>query len=224
MSAGHTSSANSRQALESLCETYWYPLYAYVRRRVLDVSEAQDLTQAFFAELLEKNYVGSATPERGRFRAFLLTAFKHFLSKEWEKAKAQKRGGGRVPMPLDFESADSRYSIEPSSGLTAEQIYDRQWAVTLLGQIMRRLESEFDRDGKAKQFEELKGFIIGDHPGTTYADVAARLNMTEAAAKMSGSRMRRRYRELLREEIAQTVDGPDEVDDEIRNLFATLEF
>ena len=224
MSAGHTSSANSRQALESLCGTYWYPLYAYVRRRVPDVSKAQDLTQAFFAELLEKNYVGSATPERGRFRAFLLTAFKHFLSKEWEKAKTQKRGGGRVPIPLNFESADSRYSIEPSSGLTAEQLYDRQWAVTLLGQIMQRLESEFDRDGKAKQFEELKGFIIGDHADTTYADVAARLNMTEAAAKMSGSRMRRRYRELLREEIAQTVDGPDEVDDEIRNLFATLEF
>ena len=223
MSAGHTSSANSRQALESLCGTYWYPLYAYVRRRVPDVSEAQDLTQAFFAELLEKNYVGSATPERGRFRAFLLTAFKHFLSKEWEKAKAQKRGGGRVPIPLNFDSADSRYSIEPSSGLTAEQLYDRQWAVTLLGQIMQRLEIEFDRGRKAKQFEELKGFIIGDHTGTTYADVAARLNMTEAAAKMSGSRMRRRYRELLREEIAQTVDGPDEVDDEIRNLFAILE-
>ena len=115
MSAGHTSSPDSRRALESLCETYWYPLYAYVRRRVVDVSEAQDLTQAFFAELLEKNYVGSATPNRGRFRAFLLTAFKHFLSKEWEKAKAQKRGGGRAPIPLDFESADSKIRIETAS-------------------------------------------------------------------------------------------------------------
>ncbi len=223
MSAGRKSSVHSRQAMESLCETYWYPLYAYVRRRVPDVNDAHDLTQAFFAELLEKNYVGSATPERGRFRAFLLTAFKHFLSKQWEKARAKKRGGGRVAIPLDFDSADSRYSIEPSSGLTAEQLYDQQWAVTLLGQIMQRLESEFDGDGKAEQFEELKGFIIGDHAGTTYADVAERLNMTVAAAKMAGSRMRQRYRELLREEIAQTVAGPDEIDNEIRNLFATLE-
>ncbi len=223
MCAGRKSSVHSQQAMESLCEAYWYPLYAYVRRRVPDVNDAHDLTQAFFAELLEKNYVGSATPERGRFRAFLLTAFKHFLSKQWEKAKAKKRGGGLAVIPLDFDTADSRYSIEPPSGLTAEQLYDQQWAVTLLDQIMRRLEGEFARNGKAGQFEELKGFIIGDHAGTTYADVAKRLNVTEAAAKMSGSRMRRRYRELLREEIAQTVAGPNEIDDEIRNLFAILE-
>jgi DNA-directed RNA polymerase specialized sigma24 family protein len=223
ISAGRASSPNSRRALESLCETYWYPLYAYVRRRIPDVNEAQDLTQDFFAELLEKNFVGSATPERGRFRAFLLTAFKHFLSKEWDKARAQKRGGGRPPIALDFDSADSRINIEPSSGLAADQLYDRQWAVTLLGQILNRLESEFDRQGKAKHFEELKGFIIGDHGGTTYADIATRLNMTEAAAKMAGSRMRRRYRVLLRDEIVQTVAGPEEVDDEIRNLFSTLE-
>jgi RNA polymerase sigma-70 factor (ECF subfamily) len=209
--------------LESLCETYWYPLYAYVRRRVADVSEAQDLTQAFFAELLEKNYVGSATPNRGRFRAFLLTAFKHFLSKEWEKAKAQKRGGGRAPIPLDFESADSKIRIETASGLTAEQFYDQQWAIALLGLIMEQLEAEFEQSGKTNLFEELKGFIIGDHAGTTYRQVAEKLNMTEAAAKKAGSRMRRRYRELLREEIAQTVEGPAEVDDEIRNLFTTLE-
>ncbi len=223
LAAGRRSSPGSTKALSSLCETYWYPLYAYVRRRVADVNEARDLTQAFFAELLEKNYVGSATPERGRFRAFLLTALKHFLSKEWDKAKAQKRGGGRASIPLDFESADSRYCIEPQSGLTAEQLYDRQWAVTLLGQIMQRLENEFVRAGKAKQFEGLKAFIIGEHSETTYSDVAAKLKMTEAAAKMAAHRMRRRYRELLRDEIAQTVGGPDEVDDEIRNLFTTLE-
>ncbi len=223
LSAGRNSSPDSKRALASLCETYWRPLYAYVRRRVPDVSEAQDLTQAFFAELLEKNYVGSATPERGRFRAFLLAALKHFLSKQWEKAKAQKRGGGRASISLDFESADSSLRIEPASGLTAEQIYDQQWAIALLGQIMERLKSEFDRTGKAKRFDELKGFLVGDHAGTTYAQAAARLNMTEAAAKKVGSRMRRRYRELLREEIAQTVAGPDEVDEEIRKLFATLE-
>lgn len=223
ISAGRDSSPDSMQALESLCEAYWYPLYAYVRRRVPDVSEAQDLTQAFFAELLEKNYVGTATPQRGRFRAFLLTAFKHFLSKQWEKAKAQKRGGGRAPISLDFQSADSSFRIEPASGLTAEQFYDQQWAITLLGQIMQRLQNEFDRADKSQQFQELKGFIIGEHTGTTYAQAAANLNMTEAAAKQAGSRMRRRYRELLREEIAQTVEGPNEVDDEIRNLFAILQ-
>jgi len=223
MSAGHRSSPDSRSALESLCETYWYPLYAYVRRRVPDVNEAHDLTQAFFAQLLEKNYVGSATPRRGRFRAFLLTAFKHVLSKQWEKAKAQKRGGGRAPIPLDFESADSRIRIEPASGLTAEQFYDQQWAIALVGQILKQLEVEFEQSGKSKLFEELKGFIIGDHSGKTYGDVAEKLNMTEAAAKKAGSRMRRRYRELLRREIAQTVEGPSEVDDEIRNLFTTLE-
>jgi RNA polymerase sigma factor (sigma-70 family) len=223
ISAGRDSSPDSKRALESLCETYWYPLYAYVRRRVPDVNEAQDLTQAFFAELLEKNYVGSAVPDRGRFRAFLLTAFKHFLAKQWEKAKAQKRGGGRAPISLDFESADSNLRIEPSSGLTAEQCYDQQWAIALLGQILERLEVEFEQAGKAKLFDLLKGFIIGDHTGTTYAQVAESLNMTEAAARKSASRMRRRYGELLREEIAQTVAGPDEVDDEIRNLFATLE-
>jgi RNA polymerase sigma factor (sigma-70 family) len=223
ISAGRNSSPDSKQALASLCETYWYPLYAYVRRRVPDIDEAKDLTQAFFAALLEKNYVGSAAPDRGRFRAFLLTAFKHFLSKQWEKAKAQKRGNGRAPISLDFESADSHFRIEPESGLTAEQLYDQQWAIALLGQIMERLKVEFERAGKAKQFDELKGFIIGDHAGTTYAQVAEKLNTTEAAAKKSASRMRGRYRELLREEISQTVTGPDEVQDEIRNLFATLE-
>jgi RNA polymerase sigma-70 factor (ECF subfamily) len=189
---------------------------------VADVQEAQDLTQSFFAELLEKNYVGAATPQRGRFRAFLLTAFKHFLAKEWEKAKAQKRGGGRAPISLDFAAADSSLRIDPAAGLTAEQFYDQQWAISLLGQIMQRLQSEFEEAGKTRLFDELKAFLIGEQAGTTYADVAQRLNMSEAAAKTAASRMRRRYRELLRDEIAQTVEGPDEVDDEIRSLFATL--
>lgn len=222
VAAGHRSSPDSRQALESLCTAYWQPLYAYVRRRVPDVNEAQDLTQAFFAELLDKNYVGSATPERGRFRSFLLTAFKHFVGKEWEKAKALKRGGGRAPISLDFQSADSTLRIEPAAGLTAEQLYDRQWAIALLDRIMERLQNEYQEAGKLEHFTALRGFIIGDHAGDTYAQVAARLEMTEAAAKKVGSRMRQRYRALLREEIAQTVSSPDEVDDEIRSLFAIL--
>lgn len=222
VAAGHRASAESSVALESLCAAYWYPLYAYVRRRVSDVNDAQDLTQAFFAELLDKNYVGTARPEHGRFRSFLLTAFKHFLAKEWEKAKAQKRGGGRAPISLDFASADSRFCFEPAAGLTAEQIYDQQWAIALLNQIMHRLQAELEVAGKREQFEELKGFVIGDHAGTTYADAACQLNLTEAAAKKAASRMRQRYRELLRDEIAQTVADPDEVEDEIRNLFAIL--
>lgn len=222
LSAGRDSSPDSQRALGSLCETYWFPLYAYVRRRVPDVNEAQDLTQSFFVQLLEKDYIGSATPERGRFRAFLLTALKHFLSKEWAKAKAQKRGGGRTPISLDFESADSSLRIEPAAGVTPEQIYDRQWAIALLQQVMDRLADEFERAGKGSRFEELKAFLVGDHAGTTYSDVAERLNITEAAAKKAASRMRRRYRELLREEIAHTVSRPDEIEDELRNLFATL--
>lgn len=223
LAAGQARTSQSAAALESLCRTYWYPLYAYARRRVADVAEAQDLTQAFFAELLEKCYVGSANPERGRFRAYLLTAFKHFLSKQWEKAKAQKRGGGRVFIPLNFDRADSSIRIEPAAGLSPEQFYDQQWAITLLGKIMERLQTELDRAGKRDQFNELKGFIIGDHAGITYAQAAGRLEMTEAAAKKAASRMRQRYRELLREEISQTVQGPEEVEDEIRNLFAVLQ-
>lgn len=222
VAAGQLSSPDSKRALESLCAAYWFPIYAYARRRVPDVNEAQYLTQAFFAELLEKNYVGSATRERGRFRAFLLTAFKHFLSKQKARAKAQKRGGGRAPISLDFGSADSNLRIDPAAGLTAEEFYDQQWVITLLRQIMERLEAEFVRNGKLPQFTELKGFIIGDRAGSTYSQVAARLNMTEAAAKKAASRMRRRYRELLREEIAQTVASLDEVDDEIRKLFAFM--
>ena len=220
--AGRAPNSQSAAALQTLCQTYWYPLYAYVRRRATDVSQAQDLTQAFFAELVEKNFVGIATPERGRFRAFLLTALKHFLSKQWERANAQKRGGGRAPLSLDFQNADSRYASEPALDLTPEQIYDRNWAVTLLAEVMQRLEKEFNEYGQAEQFRLIKGFAIGDHAGTTYAEVAAALRTTEAAAKMAAHRMRQRYRQLLRDEIAQTVATPAEVDDEIRSLFNVL--
>ena len=222
VSAGRDSSADSRDALATLCEAYWIPLYGYVRRRVGSAAEAADLTQAFFAELLEKNFVGAADPERGRFRAFLLTSLKHFLSKQRDRANAQKRGGGRTPLSLNFEHADSQIRIDPEGGLTPEQVFDRDWALTLLGQILERLKSEFDQAGKSALFTELKPFLVGEQSGVTWAQAAERLNMSEAAAKMAGTRMRRRYRELLREEIAQTVAAPQDVDDEIRNLFNTL--
>ena len=145
LAAGRVSSANAGMALASLCQTYWYPLYAYARRRVSDVAEAQDLTQSFFAELLGKNYVGPATPERGRFRAYLLTSFKHFLSHEWEKARALKRGGGRVPISLDFDAGDSRVRVEPCAGLTAEELFERAWTVALLERVMELLRAELAR-------------------------------------------------------------------------------
>jgi DNA-directed RNA polymerase specialized sigma24 family protein len=222
LAAGRKSCGDADQALAALCQTYWYPLYAYVRRRVFDVNEAHDLTQSFFAELLEKNYAGPATPERGRFRSYLLVSFKHFLSHEWEKAKAQKRGGGRAPISLDFHAGDSRVRLDPCDGLTADELYQRQWAVALLGRVMELLEAELCQVGKAEQFAMLKEFLIGDHPSTTYDDAAAKLGITPAAAKMAASRLRRRYRKLLRDEIAETVAGPEEVDDEIRDLFKTL--
>ena len=222
LAAGHGGDAESDAALERLCRRYWLPLYAYVRRRVFDVDEAQDLTQAFFERLLEKNYLADADPERGRFRVFLVTAFKHFLSKEWDKAKALKRGGGVSPISLDFAVGDSHVAIEPAGGLTADQLYERQWAITLLNRVMQRLEREFERAGKPLQFQCLKDVIIGRGEGAKYADVASELGMTESAARMAVSRMRRRYRELLRNEIAQTVLSPEDIDDEIGFLFTAF--
>lgn len=222
MSAGQPDTAKAQQALASLCEAYWLPLYSYARRRVNQVDDAQEMTQAFFSELLEKNVIETASPERGRFRSYLLTAFKHFLSKQWDKAKAQKRGGGKRPLSLDFDSADSVYRIEPEPQLTADQIYDQQWAITLLGKVMQRLESDCQQVGKAEQFRRLKPFMIGDHPGVTYRQVAQELDISEAAAKTAASRMRKQFGQLLRDEISQTVSDPNEIEDEIRSLFSVL--
>lgn len=222
LAAGDLKNEHAQAALSQLCQTYWMPLYAYARRQVHDVHDAQDLTQAFFSVLLEKNYVGSATPERGRFRAYLLTSLKHFMSKQWQKSRAQKRGGGTLPISIDFVLADSTLNIEPASRLTAEQIYEQQWGITLLGNVMDRLATEFKQNGKFRTFDVLRCFLIGDHVGSTYAMAATELGTTEAAAKQAASRMRKRYRELLRDEIGQTVACPEEVDAEIRNLFTVL--
>ena len=222
LAAGRRGTDESAAALERLCQTYWLPLYAYVRRRVSDVHDAQDMTQGFFERLLDKNYLADADPQRGRFRSFLLTAFKHFLSKEWEKAKAQKRGGGRSHISLNFSTGDSQITLQPAGGLTAEQMYERQWVITLLGRVMQRLETELEKVGKRSQFERLKDFIVSTKEETTYADVASELSMTESAARMATSRLRRRYRQLLREEIAQTVSSPEDIEDEINSLFTTF--
>ena len=220
LAAGNREHEESNRALEKLCRAYWPPLYAYACRRVSDIHEAQDLTQAFFERLLEKRYLSDADPERGRFRSFLITAFKRFLSKERDKAAALKRGGGQSALSIDFASQDRALSA-PQSGLTAEQIYERQWAVTLLNRVMDRLQREMERSGRAQQFFLLNDFIGG--AGTsTYAEIAPNLGLSESAARMAASRMRGRYRELLRDEIAQTVETEEDIDNEVRYLFSTF--
>jgi RNA polymerase sigma-70 factor (ECF subfamily) len=222
LAAGGREDSDSRQALAELCQTYWYPVYAYVRRRVSDVHEAQDLTQAFFARLLEKHTIESADPSRGRFRGFLLTACKRFLVNEWHKDRTVKRGGGQIPLSLDFESGESKYAVEPVDTLTAERLYERQWALALLARVMERLKEEFVNKDKALHFEQLKQFISGSKGVDAYEAAADALGISAGAVKVAAHRLRGRYRDLLRSEIAQTVEEPEEIDDEIRSLFEVL--
>jgi RNA polymerase sigma-70 factor (ECF subfamily) len=222
LAAGKGASAEAQAALAALCQTYWYPLYAYVRRRGHRPDLAQDLTQEFFARLLEKHYLQRADPERGRFRSFLLTAFKRFLSRERARDQAKKRGGGVQLLALDFEVGESRYSLEPAHEATAEKIYEQRWALALLDQVFARLRRECDEAGKQKEFDRLKLYLTGEADTPSYREVAAELGMTEGAVKVAVHRLRRRYRQLVREEIAQTVAGPEEVDEELRHLRAAL--
>ncbi|MCA9061677.1 MAG: sigma-70 family RNA polymerase sigma factor [Planctomycetaceae bacterium] len=210
-------------ALESLCRSYWLPLYAYAKRRERNVEDARDLTQQFFAELLEKNFLAAADPGRGRFRTFLLTAFQNFLSKDYARRETRRRGGGRQILSLDFTSGDSQMTFEPTIDQTPEQIFDRQWAMTLLQNVVDRLKEEYQAAGKAGQFAALKDTITGRSHNVPLASAAEQLGMTEAAAKMAAHRLRRRYRDLLRQEIAETVASPRDVDAEIRSLFALFE-
>jgi RNA polymerase sigma-70 factor (ECF subfamily) len=222
LAAAIRSPADSGGALERLCGIYWYPIYAYIRRRGHDVHEAQDLTQEFFARLLDKDFFRGVAPEKGKFRAFLLAACKHFLSNERDRRRAKKRGGRRMELPLDFITAEKRIGCEPVDPSTPEKLFDRCWACNLLNHVLDRLEEECRRSGKDKLFERAKGFLTGETSGALYSAVAAELGMTEGAARVAVHRLRRRYRELLRAEIAHTTDGPEGVDDEIRALFAAL--
>lgn len=211
-------------ALQTLCERYWYPLYAYVRRRGVGSHEAQDLTQEFFARLLEKNSLAAASPERGRFRAFLLTSLKNFLTNEWEKAQAQKRGGGQpaISLQLHLDSAESRLSLEPTHNLTPDRCFERQWALLLLELVVKRLQEEQAAAGKGRQFELLKEALAGGAERLAYSLIAAELQISEEAARQAASRLRKRYREILREEVSHTVERPEDVDKEIRSLFQVL--
>ena len=220
--AGLRSSPEAHDALATLCQTYWYPLYAYIRRKGLGCDDAQDLTQGFFAWLLEKNITGKADRERGKFRSFLLASFNHFSAKEWRRAGAQKRGGGQAVFSLDLAAGESRFNREPSDELTAERMFERRWALTLLEHTLARLRDEFARRQKLEVFEHLKPYLSSDPSTVPYRQIADELGKTEGAVKVAVHRLRQRCRELLRAEIAQTVSGPEEVDEELRDLFSAV--
>ena len=220
--AGHGDSSEVGAALNELCQVYWYPLYAYARRQGHIAAEAEDLTQGFFARLLERNFVAQADPEKGRFRTFLLTVFKRFLANEWNRQHVQKRGGFRPHLSLDAAWAESRYGAEPIQGDAPDLLFERQWALTLLAQVMRRLECEYEESGRAQLFERLEACLTKDETALRYAGVAAELGLTEAAVRMAMQRLRSRYRALLREEIAKTVVSPDDVEAELLDLFAAF--
>ncbi len=222
LQAGHQGTTQARDALDRLCQTYWYPLYAFVRRRGHNPHDAQDLTQEFFARLLQKHWLADVNRERGRFRSFLLAAMKHFLANEWDKAQAQKRGGGQKCIELDAASAEERYALEPVDNATADRIFERRWAMTLLDQVLARLRAEHVRAGKERQFETLKGALTGSRSMQPYSELALQLGLSEGAVKVAVHRLRQRYREVLREEIANTVSTEDEVEEELLHLFKVL--
>lgn len=214
------SQTRARKALEELCRAYWYPLYAFVRHRGHSSHEAQDLTQAFFARIIETGGFASADPERGRFRSYLLGAAKHFLANEWHRARTKNRGGGLTIVELDALDPEARYALEPARSADPDAGFDREWALESVARAMERLRAESEAGGKGELFEALKGSLAGTEPARS--ETAARLGMTEGAVKVAVHRLRRRYRELLRAEIAETVTDPSDVDDEMRHLVTVL--
>lgn len=222
LKAGQGTAPEAHAALEELCRTYWYPLYAYVRRHTPNHEDAQDLTQAFFARFLEKNYLEHLSSDKGRFRAFLLASLKHFLANEWDKSKRLKRGGGVANLPLDWQGADTRYVHEPADHLSPDKLYDRAWAVTLLENVITRLRTEAIEEGKGQLFDELKAFLMADKARVPYADAAAKVGVTESAIRVAVHRLRKRYRELLRREIQQTISNPAQVEEELQALFSAF--
>ncbi len=222
LAAGKRSSPQADLALEELCRTYWYPLYAYIRRHGHVREDAEDLTQTFFARLLARNYLEGLRSEKGKFRAFLLAALKHFLANEWNRANRQKRGGGLIPLSLDWQSADSRYQIDPADNLSPDKLYDRAWAVTLLERVISRVRAENAADGRSRLFEQLKPFLTIGKSAIPYAEAAVVLGLSEGAVRVAVHRLRRRFRELLREEIGQTLADPAQVEEEIQALFSAF--
>lgn len=220
IAAGRGRETEARRALEELCESYWYPLYAFVRRAGHGAHDAQDLTQEFFARLLARNDLAAVDRARGKFRFFLLASLKHFLANEWDRANAQKRGGGRMVLSLDAATAEQRYAMEPADTVSADQLYDRRWALTMLEQSLARVREECAADGSLRLFEEIKGTLTGD--ATPHAQIAERLGMGEGAVSVAIHRLRKRCREALRTLIAETVNADADVDNEMAALLAAL--
>jgi len=229
LAASDSASAQYKPALSELCRTYWFPLYAYLRRRGCDSHQAEDYTQGFFAGLLEKKSLRKADPKYGKFRSFLLACLKNFLADEKDRDHAQKRGGDKKVLSLDFDAAASRYDREPSHHISPEKLFERSWALTVLTRAMDQLKAEstaplgvLRTSNKQQLFDCLKIYLMAENDAVSYKDVAAGLNMTEGAVKVAVHRLRRRYRELVREEIAQTVATEAQIDEEIQDLFAAL--
>jgi RNA polymerase sigma-70 factor (ECF subfamily) len=222
LAAGQRSTPQSDHALEELCQTYWFPLYAYVRRRGHTREDAEDLTQAFFARFLTKNYLDGLSAERGRFRAFLLASLKHFLANEWDKSQRQKRGGSVPHLSLDWQTADTRFQIATTTEPSPDKAFDREWAVALLAKVIERLQTECAAEGKAKLFEQLKIFLTAGRGELSAAAAAQKLGLDETAVRVAVHRLRKRYRQLLRDEIAQTLANAVDVDEEMRALFGAF--
>jgi len=222
MAAGEPGHPGAQKALAELCRNYWYPLYAFVRRKGRPPEEAKDLTQDFFSVVLEKNYLGDVDQGRGRFRTFLLAAAENFLRNDWAKRQTLKRGGGISFVPFETESAEIRYLREPVDGETPEKLFDRRWALGLLESVMEKLRGEFSKADKGSHFEALEVFLSGEKHPASYAEVAATLGLSEGAVRVAVHRLRARYGELLRKEIAMTLADAQDVDDELRHLFVVL--
>jgi RNA polymerase sigma-70 factor (ECF subfamily) len=222
LAAGRRHTPQSDGALEELCRTYWFPLYAYVRRRGHLKEDAEDLTQAFFARFLAKNYLEGLSAERGRFRAFLLASLKHFLINEWKKTQRLKRGGGDATLSLDWKTADTQFQVAATNEPSPDKAFDREWALALLAKVIERLRTECDAAGKSKQFEQLKIFLTAGRGVLSHAEVAKKLCMDETAVRVAVHRLRKRYRILLRDEISQTLTDPAQVDEEMRALFGAF--
>ena len=219
LAARGTPHGEARAALETLCAAYWFPLYAFIRGRGLPAHSAEDITQSFFARLLEKGVLEAVDRSKGRLRAFLLAACKDFLANQRDYEQRKKRGGGRRFVPID---AEGRLGAAAAQGLTPEALFDRKWAVALLERVLERLAAEMERAGRSALFDRLKPVLLGESQAPAYADVAGQLALTEGAVKVAAHRLRARYRELLRDEIGETVADPGEIDDEIRELFQAL--
>jgi RNA polymerase sigma-70 factor (ECF subfamily) len=222
MLAGDRARTGSDEALASLCRTYWYPLYAFARRQGYKSDDAADLTQGFFARFLERNHVAAARRERGRFRSYLLACMKHYLANEWDRARAQKRGGGKSTFSIDAMLAEERYGLEPGHDLTPEKLFDRRWALTVLDGVLGDLKKDFEAKGKRHVFEQLKPYITNDGDADQRRQAAESLQMTDGAFNVALHRLRKRYRTLLRKHIADTVGEEKDVDEEIRDLFSAL--